>query len=104
MNDSERVAKISSQLVDLAIFVEETRKGKFLDVEKRLELVQVRCHELGGELFKLCGESDTAAAERVECQRKTVENICHTCTKAPDDCFPDEGECPYYEATVNAHE
>jgi hypothetical protein len=150
------VMNVSSTLHDLGAFLEETLKGNFQEVEGRLQIAHVRCHELGGELFRACSEVITIAgldgtdseslvnelyqrcvelqgiagklpagecgpvfkdanlmrraathivrlistsASRVEAQCRTVENICHTCTKMPDDCFPDNGECPYYEPT-----
>jgi hypothetical protein len=52
----DRVMKASSAIHDLAIFVEETAREPVGNVNNRIDIIQRRCHEIGGDLFNACRE------------------------------------------------
>jgi hypothetical protein len=56
LHGRDRVAQASATLHDLGTFAEETLKGSFTAVESRLQILQVRCHEVGGDIFEACRE------------------------------------------------
>jgi hypothetical protein len=86
--------------------VVETAERAVAEIKRlrNIESVVGIVSDVAADVCALESENSELRAE-VEKLRKLVSHtikreggpvICHTCTKMPDDCFPENNECPYY--------